>query len=268
VTTGLTGRATPAPPAGAIGNLRPIATEANVSEGYLSLEALAAVVREKTGVDVDVAELAARPATVSELGIDSLGWLGVFSTLENQYGIALEASAESVTNLPDLVVLVNNALNGGKKVGHTDNRVVIAAPLDLVWSMTNDVESWTSLFSEYGEAVILDRAGDTVTFRLSTVPDAQGTVYSWVSERTPDRDALAVKARRVETGVFDFMNINWMYREVDDGVEMRWIQDFAMKPDAPVNDDQMTDYINRNSVLQMTRIKALVERAAAEMRVA
>jgi hypothetical protein len=26
--------------------------------------------------------------------------------------------------------------------GHTDNAVVIAAPMDLVWDMTNDVENW------------------------------------------------------------------------------------------------------------------------------
>ena len=40
---------------------------------------------------------------------------------------------------------------------HTENEVVIDAPLELVWEMTNDVESWTTLFSEYSEAEVLDR---------------------------------------------------------------------------------------------------------------
>ena len=33
--------------------------------------------------------------------------------------------------------------------GHTENEITIAAPLDLVWEMTNDLENWPRLFSEY-----------------------------------------------------------------------------------------------------------------------
>ena len=44
---------------------------------------------------------------------------------------------------------------------------------------------------------------------------------------------------------------------------MRWVQDFAMKPTAPVDDAGMTARINRNSVVQLGRIKSLVEAAAA-----
>lgn len=243
-----------------------------MTDQYFALESLREIVRVKTGVDVDTAALAANPANISELGIDSLGWLGVITEVENRYGIALGSIAETVTGLPELTVVVNNVLgDGAVGPGHTDNRVVINAPLALVWDMTNDVESWPDLFSEYGEAEILERQGDTVRFRLSTVPDGTGTSYSWVSERTPDRENLTVKAYRVETGIFEFMHIAWSYREVVGGVEMRWVQDFAMKPGGPADDAQATDYINRNSVVQMARIKGLVEAAAArapEVRVA
>jgi len=44
---------------------------------------------------------------------------------------------------------------------------------------------------------------------------------------------------------------------------MRWLQDFAMKPTAPVDDAGMTDHINRNSVIQMERIREQVEQHAA-----
>ncbi|MFI7048250.1 SRPBCC family protein [Streptosporangium sandarakinum] len=146
--------------------------------------------------------------------------------------------------------------------GHTDNEVVIDAPLDLVWSMTNDVESWPGLFTEYASAEILHRDGDTVRFRLTMRPDEQGKVWSWVSERTPDPVTRTVRARRVETGAFEHMNIRWEYTETPGGVRMRWIQDFHMKPQAPVDDERMTARINRNSVREMGRIKSLVERAA------
>jgi aromatase len=37
----------------------------------------------------------------------------------------------------------------------TENSVVIKAPLDLVWSRTNDVAGWPELFTEYAKAEIL-----------------------------------------------------------------------------------------------------------------
>jgi ribosome-associated toxin RatA of RatAB toxin-antitoxin module len=147
--------------------------------------------------------------------------------------------------------------------GHTDNSVVIKASLNRVWYMTNHVEDWPRLYSEYADAEILRRDGDTVTFRLTKHPDENGKVWSWVSERTPDIRTHTVTARRVETGPFEYMNIRWTYEEVEGGVKMRWIQDFAMKPTAPVDDEQMTAQINRNSVNEMARIKQIVENAKA-----
>lgn len=146
--------------------------------------------------------------------------------------------------------------------GHTDNATVINAPMDLVWEMTNDVVSWPRLFSEYAAAEITERNGDTIIFRLTMHPDEDGKVWSWVSERTPDKVRREVHAHRIETGPFEFMNIYWAYREVAGGVEMRWVQDFHMKPQAPADDEGMTAYLNRNTTIQMDRIKRLVEEAA------
>jgi NAD(P)-dependent dehydrogenase (short-subunit alcohol dehydrogenase family)/ribosome-associated toxin RatA of RatAB toxin-antitoxin module len=146
--------------------------------------------------------------------------------------------------------------------GHTDNAIVVAAPLRLVWEMTNDVESWPRLFSEYASAEILHREGDTVRFRLTMHPDENGTVWSWVSERTADPTTFEVDARRVEPGPFEYMRIRWTFREVAGGTEMRWVQDFQMRPDAPVDDGGMTERINTNTAVQLARIKAIVEAAA------
>lgn len=148
--------------------------------------------------------------------------------------------------------------------GHTDNAVVIAAPMDVVWDVTNDVASWPSLFSEYASVEILERRGDTVKFRLTMHPDEQGRVWNWVSERTMNPRTRTVNARRVEPGPFEYMYIRWTYREVDGGVEMRWVQDFAMRPDAPLDDAAMTERINANTKIQMSRIKQLVEWVAAK----
>ncbi|HEX3784159.1 MAG TPA: SRPBCC family protein [Pseudonocardiaceae bacterium] len=145
---------------------------------------------------------------------------------------------------------------------HTTNTIVIDAPFQLVWDITNDVANWTSLYTEYAKAEILERDGDTVTFRLTMHPDENGMVWSWVSERTSNLETKSVAAHRVETGPFEFMNIRWTYAEEPDGVRMTWIQDFDMKPAAPVNNSQMTDRLNTNSKIQMDIIKDKIEAAA------
>ncbi|MEU2419731.1 SRPBCC family protein [Streptomyces sp. NPDC007851] len=150
--------------------------------------------------------------------------------------------------------------------GHTQNEITIAAPVDLVWDMTNDVANWTQLFSEYADVEILEEEGNKVTFRLTMHPDENGKVWSWVSERETNRADLSVRARRVETGPFAHMNIHWRYEEVPAGTRMVWTQDFAMKPEAPVDDEWMTDNINRNSKVQMALIRDKIEKAATGRR--
>lgn len=144
----------------------------------------------------------------------------------------------------------------------TENTIVIDAPFQLVWDITNDIEGWPDLYTEYAAAEILERRGDTVVFRLTMHPDDQGRVWSWVSERQPDIENRTVVARRVETGPFEYMNIRWTYAEEAGGTRMTWFQDFEMKPDAPVNDQQMVERINRNSKIQMGIIRDKIESIA------
>lgn len=147
--------------------------------------------------------------------------------------------------------------------GHTDNETLIEAPIDLVWDMTNDVESWTQLFSEYSAATVLDRHDDgTIVFRLALHPDENGRTWSWVSARVPDRATWTVRSRRVETGPFKYMWIYWEYLPTLTGVRMRWVQDFEMKDAAPVDDATMQARLNHQTPIQMALIKSKVEAAA------
>jgi aromatase len=148
---------------------------------------------------------------------------------------------------------------------HTDNSVVINAPLEMVWTMMNDVENWPNLFSEYASAEILKREGNTIEFRLTTHPDPEydGQVWSWVSERTVDPETHTTKSRRIETGPFEYMNIEWYFEPADSGTRMRWVQDFSMKPTAPADDETAEQYMNKNTREQMSVIKERIEEAAA-----
>jgi aromatase len=144
----------------------------------------------------------------------------------------------------------------------TDNAVTIDAPLNFVWAAMNDVERWPQLFTEYASVEILERDGDTVRFRLSTYPDPEydGQVWSWVSERTPDHDTHTSRAHRVETGPFEFMNIDWSFHDVEGATEMRWRQHFAMKN--PADNAAWEEGINHNTGIQMQAIKERLETAA------
>ncbi len=154
------------------------------------------------------------------------------------------------------------AADTGEVVGHTDNSIVIGADITLVWNLTNDLASWPQLFTEYASVDILDHTGNTYLFRLSMHPDENGTVWSWVSERTLDPEAHRVVARRVEPGPFEFMDIEWTYETAPGGTKMRWVQDFRMRPQAPVDTPTMTKRINNNSKIQMSVIAGKVEEAA------
>ena len=146
--------------------------------------------------------------------------------------------------------------------GHTHNEITVPAPMDVVWDITNDLEGWPQLFSEYASVEVISRQGDSTRFRLTMHPDENGKVWSWVSERVTDRAHRTVRAHRVETGPFEFMDILWEYERTPEGeTRMRWTQDFAMKPGAPLDDDGMTRRINENSAVQMALIRdRIVER--------
>ncbi|MGI8694090.1 MAG: cupin domain-containing protein [Geodermatophilaceae bacterium] len=208
------------------------------------------------------------------LGYDSIALLETASLIQARWELALPASVVMESRTPRALLAAVNAAprpgptpphrQGGEiAAGHTDNSIVIAAPLDMVWDMTNDVESWPQLFSEYQDARVLEQIGDTLRIRLTLNPDPDGRTWSWVSDRTPDRATRTVRSHRVEKGPFEYMELAWSYHQVADGTRMRWVQDFAMRADAPFTNKAMTERLNHNTRIQMQVIRDNIERAAA-----
>lgn len=217
------------------------------------------VVLRKAGGEDELLEGDISVVPFEDLGCDSLALLEVGAILKEEYGVVSDGEVETMRTPREVLDFVNARLGPG----HVERSVVIAAPFDLVWEMTNDVASWPELFSEYAAAEIIRRDGDTITFRLTMRPDENGQVWSWVSERTMDRARGVANAHRVETGPFAYMHIFWAYAEVEGGVEMRWVQDFQMKPGAPLDDAAMRDRIGAGMDVQMARIKGIVEQRAS-----
>jgi aromatase len=227
-------------------------------------EELARILTRAAGLSA-AAIAAAGDATLQELGLDSLAAMELQAAVKDRYHVEIPDEPLGMS-LGELDRFITARLGeASSAAGHTEQSIVIDAPFQLVWSMTNNVAGWPALFTEYAATEIIEQIGDTVTFRLTMHPDENGKVWSWVSQRRSDLPRREVHAHRVETGPFEFMKIYWSYAEQADGVRMTWVQDFHMKATAPVSDEQMTERLNRNSPVQLNVIKKKVEAAARSL---
>jgi aromatase len=150
-------------------------------------------------------------------------------------------------------------------MARTDNSIVVDRPLHEVWERMNDLENWTNLFTEYASVDILEREGNTVKFRLTMHPDPEydGKVWTWVSERTMYPEEYRTHSRRIDLSEvpFEYMNIDWYFEPANGGTRMRWVQEFAMKANAPATEEQAEEYLNKNTAVQMQAIKERLEAA-------
>ena len=145
-------------------------------------------------------------------------------------------------------------------MGHTRNSIVINAPYNKVFDISNHIERWTELFGkEYVKAEVLERKNNEITFRLT---DDEGK--SWVSKRWLDKEhRYAVASRHEPMFPFKFMKIVWFYIETSDGVEMIWIQDFQMDPKfTKFSEQQIEGFINEHSQHNMKIFKEVIEKEA------
>jgi aromatase len=142
-------------------------------------------------------------------------------------------------------------------MGHTVNSIVINAPYELVFDVSNKIERWTQLFGqEYAKADVLERRGDEITFRLT---DEDGK--SWVSKRWLYKDLKFAYAQRWEPLFpFNYMKIVWFYTETPRGIKMTWIQDFEMDANfTKFSPEQIEGFINKHSHDNMKIFKKVIE---------
>ena len=168
-------------------------------------------------------------------------------------------------------------------MAHTRNSIIINAPYDLVFDISNKIERWTELFGkEYVKAEVLERQGNEITFRLTDDENK-----SWVSKRWLYKDLKFAYACRWEPMFpFKYMKIVWFYNETSaqiveqtgrdlarnkvsdgpEGTEMIWIQDFQMDPKfTKFTAEQIEGFINEHSVHNLRIFKEVIEREAAEL---
>ncbi len=141
-------------------------------------------------------------------------------------------------------------------MGHTCNSVIINAPYDLVFDISNDIVRWTELFgSEYKKAEVVKKEANKITFRLT---DDEGK--SWQSWKLLFKNNNFTYAEREEPKFpFKYMKIIWLYTPKADGVELTWIQHFEMDAKAKFNDEQVEGFINKHSKDNLLIFKRVIE---------
>jgi aromatase len=146
-------------------------------------------------------------------------------------------------------------------MGHTCNSIIINAPYDKVFDISNDIPRWTELFgSEYQKAEVVKKEGNKITFRLT---DDEGK--SWQSWRLLFKEKCFTYSEREEPKFpFKYMKIVWLYTQKPEGIELAWIQHFQMDDKAKFNDEQVEGFINKHSKENLLIFKSVIERVAAK----
>ncbi|MCP4653398.1 MAG: polyketide cyclase [Candidatus Omnitrophica bacterium] len=141
-------------------------------------------------------------------------------------------------------------------MAHTANSIVINATYDKVFDMSNDISLWKEFFTEYTESDVVEKKDNKIVFKLT-----HQNGNSWQSYRLLFKeDKFAYASRMDPMFPFEYMKIVWLYREVEGGIEMTWIQDFKMDKGAKFNDDQVQDLINKHSKSNLLRFKEIIEK--------
>ena len=146
-------------------------------------------------------------------------------------------------------------------MGHTVNSIVISAPYELTFDISNKIERWTELFGdEYVKAEVLERKGNEITFRLT-----DDESKSWISRRWLFKELKFAYASRWEPMFpFQYMKIIWLYHETPEGVKMTWIQDFEMDAKfTKFTAEQIEGFINEHSQHNLKIFKKVIEQETA-----
>lgn len=146
--------------------------------------------------------------------------------------------------------------------GYTENRIVVFRDFDHVFDLSNRIDLWPKLFSEYKDAKVLEQHGNVIKFQLTTYPEGEKPSRTWVSERVIDKVNRVALAERLEPKFpFEYMKIRWEYEPLPNniGVIMTWIQEFNVHKDCKFSNELMESFLNKATYKQIKLVKKNIE---------
>lgn len=146
--------------------------------------------------------------------------------------------------------------------GYTENRIVIFGDYEQIFELTNKIEVWPKLFTEYKDAQVISQKDNEIKFRLTTFAEGQRPERSWVSRRKLFKSEGYAEAERLDPLFpFKYMKIRWEYERLPNniGVIMTWIQEFDVADDCKFSVTEMESFLNHNTHKQIKSVKNNVE---------
>ena len=137
----------------------------------------------------------------------------------------------------------------------------INVDLDMndLFTITNNVENWPRLFSNYSKVDVLDKSKNYVKFRLY-YRENDGSIVSWISERTweaTDKE-IRVTAKRLDPVLpYKYMNLIWEYRHLGKNeTKMIWKQEFEISDLLPKDKkDRLIKHLINSSQNEIRLVK-------------
>src|SRR5258708_2970073 len=136
--------------------------------------------------------------------------------------------------------------------GHVDNAIVIPAPLELVWRVSNELERWDR---EKHREMDAEDDGLRVTFKV-THRDPSGRTWPFSGERCLYPESQTVFARRWGNPHHRYSVAWWLYTEEDGGTKVRCVQDFEMTEGSPAGDREMESIMEAGTRAALGRMAA------------
>jgi aromatase len=139
------------------------------------------------------------------------------------------------------------------------HEICIERPPAEVFTLTNDIDNWHTLFNEYGSSRVIKRedAGrfTKLVFRLRNNEGAE-----WQSWRILDTvDLVAIAEREEPLFPFTYMHLRWTYTPVDGGTRMTWTQDFELDPAVGMPTSAVVARMDAHGRENQQRIKKIIE---------
>lgn len=133
--------------------------------------------------------------------------------------------------------------------------VVVDAPLEFTFDVSNQIELWPQMMAEYKAGEVFDHQGRKIWFRLT---DNNGR--QWTSWRSLFRPHFTYAERHEPKAPFEFMHITWTYRALGDKTEMTWDMCFELPPEKRGEQDKwvvgMGDHTESNQAAMKKYIEA------------
>ncbi len=137
--------------------------------------------------------------------------------------------------------------------------IIVNAPLETTFDISNQIESWPEMMVEYKEAEILKHEGRKVWFRLVNADDKE-----WTSWRMIYRPHFTYSERHEPRAPFKFMHLVWAYKDLGDGqTEMTWDMSFELPDDKRDQEGQWVEGIGEHTESNQAKMKAYIEARAS-----